>query len=33
MLIQEPSWGTPWHLSKLSPADIEAELEEVNANV
>jgi deoxycytidylate deaminase len=33
MLIQEPSWGTPWHLSKLSPADIEAELEEVNTNV
>jgi hypothetical protein len=33
MLIQEPSWGTPWHLSKLGPADIEAELEEVDANV
>lgn len=33
MLIQEPLWGTPWHLSKLSPADIEAELEGRSANV
>jgi tRNA(Arg) A34 adenosine deaminase TadA len=33
MFVQEPPWGTPWHLSKLSPADIEAELEEVNENV
>ena len=33
MLIQEPSWGTPWHLSKLSPSDIEVQLEGVNANV
>lgn len=24
--IQEPSWGTPWHLPKKSPAEIEAEL-------
>jgi deoxycytidylate deaminase len=33
MLIQGPSWGTPWHLSKLSPSDIEVQLEGVNANV
>lgn len=33
MLVQEPPWGTPWHLSRLSPSDIEAKLEEVNGNV
>ncbi len=33
MLVQEPLWGTPWHLSRLSPADIEAKLEEVSGNV
>lgn len=26
MAIQEPPWGTPWHLPKKSPAEIEAEL-------
>jgi deoxycytidylate deaminase len=26
MSIQEPLWGTPWHLPKKSPAEIEAEL-------
>jgi len=26
MFIQEPLWGTPWHLPKKSPAEIEAEL-------
>jgi len=26
MSVQTPEWGTPWHLSKRSPAELEAEL-------
>jgi hypothetical protein len=33
MFIQDPSWGTPWHLPKRSPAELEAELsKEVSSN-
>lgn len=33
MSIQSPDWGTPWHLAKNSPAQLEAELsKEVDAN-
>ena len=28
MLIHEPSWGTPWHLAKVSYVEIEARLSE-----
>ena len=28
MKIQPPSWGTPWHLSRVSYAEMEAKLEE-----
>jgi deoxycytidylate deaminase len=33
MIIKAPEWGTPWHLSKISYLDVEAELcEELSTN-